>query len=299
MKNLACAICGENTPFEVLYPANFQREHIGKDLFSARRSPDRCHYRMVRCRKCGLIFSNPILEENIIHQLYKESHLTYGQEIANLKKTYGNYLENIINFMPRRNNLLEIGCGNGFFLEEALNIGFKNVWGVEPSVDAVSKASRKIRPFIKINNFQPELFKNKYFDIICFFQTLDHIINPNIFLKDCFKILKKQGIIFCIVHNSGSVLAKILGEKTPILDIEHPYLYNKITLKKIFEKNNFEVVKVMDIANEYSLGYWTKILPFGIFFKNGVEKMIALFHLEKIKLKIKAGNIGVVARKAK
>ena len=299
MKNLICAICGENTPFEVLYPANFKRKQIDKVLFSARRIPDRCHYRMVRCKKCGLIFSNPILEENIIHRLYKESELTYGPEIVNLKNTYGNYLKKIINFAPEKNNLLEIGCGNGFFLKEALSYNFKNVWGVEPSVDAANKASREIKPFIKINNFQSKLFKNNFFDMICFFQTLDHIINPNLFLKDCFKILKRRGIIFCIVHNSGSVLAKILGEKTPIFDIEHTYLYNKTTLRKIFEKNNFEVVKVINIANEYSLRYWTKFLPFGTVFKKGIEKIIVLLHLEKISLRIKAGNIGVVAKKAR
>lgn len=299
MKNQICAICGENTPFEILYPANFERGQIDKDLFSARRIPDRCHYQIVRCRKCGLIFSNPILEENIIRRLYQESELTYGSEIVNLKKTYGNYLKKIINFVPERNNLLEIGCGNGFFLQEALGVGFKNVVGVEPSVEAVNKAGREIKPFIKTNNFQGKLFKNNFFDVICFFQTLDHIVNPNLFLKDCFKILKRQGIIFCIVHDSSSNLVKILGEKTPIFDIEHTYLYNKITLGKIFEKNNFEVVKVMNIANEYSLGYWTKLLPFGNQFKKKVEKIIVLLRLEKISLRIKAGNIGMVAKKTK
>lgn len=299
MKNLTCAICGKNTPFEIIYPENFKREKVDKDIFSARRIPDRCHCRIVRCRKCGLIFSNPFLEEKAIHRLYQESELTYGSEIGSLKKTYGNYLKKIINFVPEKNNLLEIGCGNGFFLKEALKLGFKNVWGVEPSVDAVNKAGREIKPFIKLNNFQAKLFKNNFFDVICFFQTLDHIIDPNLFLKDCFKILKSHGIIFCIVHNSGSNLVKILGEKTPIFDIEHTYLYDKSTLRKIIEKNNFEVIKVINIANAYSLRYWTRILPFGTGLKKRVEKITGLLHLEKVILKIKAGNIGIVAKKAK
>jgi len=298
MKNLTCAICGQKTPFEILFPASFKRKQINKGIFSARRTPDRCHCRIVRCRKCGLIFSNPFLREKAIHRLYQESELTYGPEIGSLKKTYGNYLKKIINFVPEKNNLLEIGCGNGFFLKEALKLGFKNVWGVEPSVDAVNKADSEIKPFIKLNNFQAKLFKNNFFDVICFFQTLDHIINPNLFLNDCFKILKRQGIIFCIVHNSNSFLTKILGEKTPIFDIEHTYLYDKSTLRKIFEKNNFEVIKVINTANEYSLRYWFSLLPLGIAFKKGVEKVISLFSLEKISLRIKAGNIVIVAKKA-
>ena len=89
-----------------------------------------------------------------------------------------------------------------------------------------------------------------------------------------------------------------MGEKTPIFDIEHTYLYDKSTLRKIFEKNNFEVIKVINTANEYSLRYWFSLLPLGIAFKKGVEKVISLFSLEKISLRIKAGNIGIVAKKA-
>lgn len=294
-----CAICGNNAPFEVLYPANFKAAQINKDIFSARRIPDRCHYRLVRCQKCGLVYSNPILEEKKIRELYKRSELTYEPEIANLKKTYGDYLKKVIRVIPEKESLLEIGCGNGFFLQEALDQGFKKVWGVEPSVSAFEKAPKKIKQKIKNEIFHQGLFKNNFFDVVCFFQTLDHIIDPNSFLKNCFEVLKKDGVIFCIVHNSNSLLARILGEKTPIFDIEHTYLYNKETLRKIFEKNNFEIIEELDIANEYSLRYWVSLFPLGEHLRVFFARFLAIFHLQDKTIKIKAGNIGILAKKPK
>jgi len=294
-----CAICGNNAPFEVLYPANFKAAQIDEDIFSARRIPDCCHYRLVRCLKCGLIYSNPILEEEKIKELYKRSKLTYEPEIKNLKKTYGDYLKKVIRVIPGKGNLLEIGCGNGFFLQEALKQGFKKVWGVEPSLSAVEKAPKRIKQNIKNEIFHQGLFKNNFFDVICFFQTLDHIVDPNKFLKTCYEVLKEKGVIFCIVHDTDSLSARLMGEKTPIFDIEHTFLYNKKTLRQIFEKNNFENIEELDIANEYSLRYWISLFPLGEHLKAFFTKSLTFFHLQDKSIKIKVGNIGIVAQKPK
>lgn len=299
MINQVCAICGNNAPFEVLYLANFKTDQIDEDIFSARRIPDRCHYRLVRCQKCGLIYSNPILEESKIRKLYEKSKLTYGAEIDNLKKTYGDYLKKVIRVIPEKGNLLEIGCGNGFFLEEALRLGFRKVLGVEPSMSAVESASPKIKKLIKNDVFRKKLFKNDFFDIVCFFQTLDHIMDPNQFLNECFKVLKEEGLIFCIVHNSDSLLVRLLGEKTPIFDIEHTYLFNKKTLRKIFEKNNFKIIDEKDIVNEYSLGYWLSLLPLGRPIKKAFNQIISFLKIDSKTLMIKAGNMGILAKKTK
>lgn len=297
MIDQTCAICGKKSSYKVLYPANFNNNHFNKKIFSARRIPDRCHYCLVKCNNCGLIFSNPILEEKEIKKLYVESKLTYYDEIENLNKTYGKYLKKVESTVSKKNNILEIGCGNGFFLKEALKQGFKNVWGVEPSISAINKAPKNIKNNIKQDIFKKGLFKGNFFDLICFFQTLDHIIDPNGFIKNCHEVLINEGEIFCIVHDSNSLLAKLLGEKTPIFDIEHTYLYNKNTLRKIFEKNKFEIVREFNIKNEYSLKYWIRLFPTGKTIKKVLENIIKLLKLENKTIEISAGNIGIVARK--
>ena len=59
-------------------------------------------------------------------------HVDYDDEVDNLKLTYGRiYYRALTNMAPKKNSLLEIGCGNGFFLEEALKGGYASVCGVK------------------------------------------------------------------------------------------------------------------------------------------------------------------------
>jgi hypothetical protein len=49
-----CAVCSTEGNSTVLYSANFSPEDFSPAVFSARRLPDRIHYRLVRCNSCGL-----------------------------------------------------------------------------------------------------------------------------------------------------------------------------------------------------------------------------------------------------
>jgi SAM-dependent methyltransferase len=120
-----------------MYPANFDIQSLTPEMFSARRLPDRIHYRLVMCKRCGLVRFNPIAPYDFLAQLYQQSAFTYSEEIGNLRKTYGNSLSQLSAYGAHKLSLLEIGCGNGFFLEEALTQGYLHVQGVEPSQGAV------------------------------------------------------------------------------------------------------------------------------------------------------------------
>jgi len=91
--------------------------------------PDRVHYRMVRCGHCGLVRSDPVLDEAELRDLYAASRLTYQHEAGFAGETYAHYLREWLPLVPGKNRLLEIGCGSGFFLERALDLGFAEVSG--------------------------------------------------------------------------------------------------------------------------------------------------------------------------
>jgi len=297
MQKQSCAICNKKTHKKLLYKQNFEPSQINKKIFSARRLPDRLHYKIVQCQNCNLIFADSILKTNQLAKLYKESLLTYQNQIQDLSKTYGYYLKKLERFKVKKNRLLEIGCGNGFFLLEAKRQGYKQIWGVEPSKDAIRKAPKQVKNNIKNDMFSKKLFKKNSFDVICFFQTFDHISNPNRFLKHCYYLLKPNGLILAINHNTNSLQSRILKSKSPIIDIEHPYLYSPITMKLIFQKNNFQVLKLNSIFNIYSLDYLLHLLPFPLKFKSLIISFIKSSDLKKIKLKLRLGNLMIIARK--
>lgn len=291
-----CALC-EKDDFRILYKANFDIKQIDEKIFSARRLPDRLHYRIVQCRKCGVVYSNPILEHTILEKLYKKSVLDYGEHIANLQKTYGFYLRKLEKFGIRKNRILEIGCGNGFFLEEAHTQGYKEVYGVEPSMQAVSKASSYIKKRIKIDIFRHGLYERQFFDVICCFQTLDHLPDPNAVLRECFYVLKKGGLVLFLNHDVESFSARLLKNRSPIIDIEHTYLFSKKTMRQLFEKHGFQVLAVENSFNFHNISYWVRLFPFPNWLKLWLIDMIKMLKLDTLPLKLYPGNLVLFGRK--
>jgi transketolase len=289
MIKVDCPICGPDTDHKIIYQENLPQ---GSSDFSARKTPDNYHYQMVRCDSCGLLYASDIYSPEKIDQLYQESDFHYNVEIENLKDTYGNYLKEIDSLVPAKGRLLEIGCGNGFFLERAKRDGWQEVVGVEPSIKAIDQASSEIKSKIVHGNFNPDDFQKNSFDVVFFAMVIEHINDVNKFLQSIYKVLKPGGVVLGITHDEGSRLSKLLKEKCPIINDEHIYVFNRETLKKIFSKNSFIIETVSKVANKYSLRYWLKMLPLSKGLKNKLPQF-----LTKISLKLKAGNIFIVAKK--
>ena len=292
-----CAICDKLDNAVELYPANFDRQAFNPATFSARRLPDRLHYRIVCCKVCGLVRSDPIIDSQTLEQLYGESTQTYDQELDNLRVTYVKYLSRAGKWITQKNSLLEIGCGSGFFLTEALNQGFLSVRGVEPSREAVEKAKLGKNAQIICDVMRPNLFDPQSFDIVCMFQVFDHLPNPNELLEECYKLLKPGGVVLILNHDVGSFSAKMLGANSPIIDIEHTYLYSKNTIRKIVSKHGFDVLEVGSVVNTYSFSYLIHLIPLPIQMK---KKLLDFFNKSRIgflKMSIRLGNLYMIARK--
>ena len=292
-----CAICTTKNNASVLYPANFDVEAFNPDVFSARRIPDMVHYQIVRCNTCGLVRSDPVADTNIIKALYQQSSFTYNQETPNLTKTYGHYLRKTEKYQISKQHLLEIGCGNGFFLKEALLQGFKEVTGIEPSKDAISMAGPAIQPEIICDMLRPGLLPSNTFNTICIFQTFDHISNPNMFLGECVKLLKSGGIILCLNHNVEAMSSRILKEKSPIIDIEHTYLYSPKTIKRLFEKHGLRVLEVKPAWNVVRLYSLFRLFPMPRRIKQKILDFVDTTLLRKLSFPLPLGNLYVIAQK--
>jgi len=196
-----------------------------------------------------------------------------------------------------RMKLLDIGCGNGFFLEVALRLGIRNLYGIEPGISSIQKARPTVRKKIKQGIFKKGMYKKNFFDIVTCFQTLDHVTSPTTFLRDIKEVLKTGGIVLFVVHNTDGLSVKLLGEKSPIFDIEHIYLFNKKSLKLLFAKHGFKNVQVFDVKNTYPLGYWTRMFPIPQFLKQPLMFLFKITKAGTIPFALSAGNIGITAEK--
>ena len=292
-----CAICGTVTPFEIVYPANFSVEDFNAATFSARRLPDRVHYQMVRCNTCGLLRSTPRLGEDALQALYRESRVTYEGDMRALNLTYGRALTKALSFVARPERLMEIGCGDGFFLLEAKRRGIKEVWGVEPSDEARAQANHSIRKNIKGGLYRSGVFEKEFFDVICYFQVIDHLPDPLASLKQSFSELREGGIVLCISHNLGASTNKLLGRRSPIIDIEHTYLFDKKTITRICEEAGLVVRSFTPLWNTHTLRHWVELFPFPSPFKKSLLRVVRTLRISELFIRLPAGNFVVVAQK--
>lgn len=296
MIHTQCAVCETSESDRELYRDTLGKRPPTYEHFSARRTPDRVHYRIVRCARCGLVRSDPVLPDDELAELYAGSTFTYAEESPYTRATYGRYLRECLPLLPRRGRLLEIGCGNGFFLEEAQACGF-DVWGVEPSRDAVERAAGALQGRIYNDIFRDGLFPPGHFDIVCAFQVFDHLSYPNEVLRTCWQALRQGGLVLLINHDVGALTNRLLGERSPIVDVEHTYLYDKKTIAHILSKNGFEVVRVFAVENRYPFHYWCKMAPFPASLKQKLLPRLKQSRLGRITIPLKAGNLCAVARR--
>jgi SAM-dependent methyltransferase len=298
MRATRCAICGTVGEASERWAANLTPEAFTARVFSARRLPDRVHYRLVACNGCGLVRSDPVASQELMAELYASSSFDYGSEVESLRATYGRVLARLEARSHSREALLEIGCGNGFFLQEARRRGWREVRGVEPSGDAVAKAAPELAGAITQDVMRGGLFAPESFDAVCLFQVLDHIPDPIALLRDCREVLRPGGQILALNHNVEAWSARLLGERSPIVDVEHTYLYSPATMLRLFAKAGFVDPWVGSVRNTYSLAYLLRLLPLPAAVKSRLTHGASARLTRSMHATVPLGNLCLIARRA-
>jgi SAM-dependent methyltransferase len=285
-----CAICRTQGDSEKVFGQNIDEATFSSEVFSARRLPDRRSYQWVRCKSCGLLRSDPVLEVNL-DELYEKSTFDYNSEVDGLKKAYSQITKRALKPNPVRGSVLEVGGGNGFYLEAARELGFEIVAGVEPSVEAVAAARADIKPFMIVDMLRENTVPKNSFDLVTMFHVMDHLPDPLETISICRESLKPGGTFLVAVHNSKSWSARLLKSRSPIVDVEHTFLYDRDTVRKFFEKAGYVDIRVGSYRNLYSLAYLIHLVPIPLPLKvkliNGPLGKV----LRKIKLSVPLGNM--------
>lgn len=297
MVHTLCAICDSDRWDRLLYPETLGDQAATSERFSARRTPDRVHYRVVRCDNCGLVRSDPILAEDALLALYRGSHFDHPVESQFAAETYARYVSEIIPLLPDRDSLLEIGCGNGAFLKRALDLGFAEVSGVEPSRRSIECAPPGVRERILNEGFRDGLFRPGSFSMVCGFQVLDHLARPGEAVQACRKVLKPGGVAFFLNHDAGAWTNRLLGSRSPIIDIEHIYLFDRKTISMLFESAGFDVLRTFRVVDRHPLAYWLRLAPLPHWCSKPLIGALNRVGLGGLPVAWKAGNLAIVARR--
>jgi len=297
MVNRSCPVCGSNDKLQVFAEADFDLKQLDKFAFASRKLPEYMHYRQILCPVCDVLYASPIPELSELATAYHEAAFDSCEEARYASGTYGSFLPSIMKQIPNFDGAIDIGTGDGAFLEELLRRGFSDIIGVEPSKAPITMAKDEIRSLIKQGLFKVEDFQAGAFSLVTCFQTLEHLYDPKQMCHDAHTMLKNGGAVFFICHNHRAISAKVLGTKSPIFDIEHLQLFSEKSARYLLKTNGFVKIKTKIVFNCYPLHYWLKLFPLSLKIKRACLSFLKKIKIGYLPIYLPAGNIVVIGYK--
>jgi len=246
---------------------------------------------MVRCNICDLVYADtPPLEEDLA-QAYHTAAYDSTEEANDAAKAYALAIQPVLQRFSGRTAALEIGTGTGIFLEHLKDAGFKTLVGVEPSSAAIAAAPEARRRWIREGMFNERDFEPASFDLICCFMTMEHVRDPKVISAAALRLLKTGGAFITVTHDYRSSVNRLLGKRSPIIDIEHLQIFSHKSIKELFARTGFANVSVDSFVNRYSLRYWLRLSPLPPGLKRPLEKIIAGPPFNSMHVGLNVGNM--------
>ena len=164
--------------------------------------------------------------------------------------------------------ILDIGCGGGLISEPMARLGAE-VTGIDASQKNITIAkihSEKNKLKINYLNSSPEqLIDAKKFDIILNLEIVEHVDNVELYIKSCYNLLKKNGIMFTATINRSlmSYVKAIIGAEyilrwLPVGTHDWNKFLKPEELEGLLQNEKFSTIDVKGLEFNPILQKWKK-----------------------------------------
>ena len=288
----SCPVCQTSADDALL----FQKENIDKNQISgfsyaSRKEPEFMCHRLLRCKICDLVYACSPPEQDELAHAYHVAEYDSSEEANDAAQAYIKAMQPILTKLEHKNKVLEIGAGTGVLLELLQGQGFSEMVGVEPSIAAIEAAPEHRRAWLQEGIFEEQNFEPASFDLICCFMTMEHVRDPMATALSASRLLRPGGAFVTVTHDYASWVNRMMGKKSPIIDIEHMQLFSKTSIAELFKRGTFNNISVKPFNNRYSLGYWIRLAPLPNMLKQALKwSKTDYAGLYKIKISLNVGN---------
>lgn len=158
----------------------------------------------------------------------------------------------MLTFIPRdAESILDVGCATGHFGTTLRQWGFTGqLWGIEPSIKAVTQARARDHYDRLIHGFYPEdLSEHDRFDCVVFNDVLEHLQDPWSVLSRTHVHLKEAGNVVASIPNMRywPALKQLLVHgrwdyvDAGILDRTHLRWFTRSTIIDLFQDTGYRI----------------------------------------------------------
>lgn len=211
-------------------------------------------YKLYHCSFCELEWWEPL--ESFSNFYEEEGCESYTLFHMGLKKEIEENHKMFFKLIPiKSGKILDVGCGDGIFLEEAKKRGYE-VWGIDFDQKSIRVCQEK-RGLENTFVMTPQEFlrvaqeKELKFDVITFFEVLEHQDKPREFLECIKKMIKPGGYLAGSVPNRELIkgVKKSLNYSQYNFPVHHFLWFNKKALFSTLNFFNFSEIIIKEVSS--------------------------------------------------
>lgn len=202
------------------------------------------------CNSCG---HHQI--KNLNTNNYYEDYLMQVSHSAKINQLQEKQIKKLVQFASKLDSFIEIGCGDGNFLEKA-SVHFKSTLGYEPSKSFYELCIKKNLNVLN-EYFPSQGIENKSFDVFVSRQVFEHLENPQEVLVSIFRKMNIGGIGLIEVPNGRNIFNN--GRYYEVIG-DHLNYFTEKSLVKLVTDVGFEIICLEeDFGGDYLVVYVRKI----------------------------------------
>jgi SAM-dependent methyltransferase len=263
METVSCNLCGANDSELVLE---------GKDRLYGIEGT----FRLVRCRRCGLIYLNPRPGPDEMARYYPSDYIAYYRAIEDepsflrrLDRRYGLHkrCRQVIRRADGPGRLLDVGCATGVFLDGMRQRGW-TVTGVEVNAEAARYARERLGLEVFADELEKAGYPDASFDVVTLWDVLEHVRDPQRTLGEIARILRRPelcpepdegraegrpgGLLVLSLPNPDCLEARLFGPYWAGWDVpRHLYIFSLPVLERLLSETGFQIQEVHSFTGRY------------------------------------------------
>jgi SAM-dependent methyltransferase len=194
-------------------------------------------FTIIRCTTCDLEFSNPMKTPG--GDWYDKAYIIRHSVINTSIQEYYHWA---VASLPSRGKLLDVGCGEGVFVNYARKAGFE-AYGIDfsrESIEAGKQLYNLDTLFTATLQEVQEKTRIPQFDVITLFEVLEHLDDPRAFLIEVSRLLKPDGSLVVSVPFRNKWPVREFNDYPP----HHLTRWTEKSLIALFFSSNFYILKI-------------------------------------------------------